>query len=469
MPVNRRERELRPGRQRIRAGHEPVWLRGRQDVEERRGDELGSIPCVSFAFTCPSSALKTSTEVMKSPYVPSHSSFTTVSLAGPDGLTPAPVDAPTNSRANASTISPPARFAMPPLQNTTMTTPSSGSTWNQALFPTVVPPCQKRRWPSHSSRIQPRPHCGDSASASPRSAWTCAISSTDSGLSTFVPATPSPPRRKERPKSSRSSTLLLMMPAGPTERGSAVVGAGTQSFDPVSRVWPCWYRWLMICSGSVKNWCRSRRWLMRAWTEASQVRPSSSSMIRPSTTQPELQYDQPLPGLNSGSASFNSATYFSMQSSPRPVSVKTSPLMPDVCDSRCLIVILEPSSVVDSGVSGSSSEASVSSSSLPSSRSCMIIVAVMIFVTEPIWQSVSRVVSTPVRLFASPVLATKRCSRPVASSMRSTPATMPGTWCRLAVSPRNCSHRAVSKARVFRGFVIVDSCVLVRCAVLLPC
>ena len=87
----------------------------------------------------------------------------------------------------------------------------------------------------------------------------------------------------------------------------------------------------------------------------------------------------------------------------------------------------------------------------------MIIVAVMIFVTEPIWQSVSRVVSTPVRLFARPVLATKRCSTPVSPSMRSTPATMPGTWCRLAVSPRNCSQRAVSKASGFSVFVIIDS------------
>jgi len=80
----------------------------------------------------------------------------------------------------------------------------------------------------------------------------------------------------------------------------------------------------------------------------------------------------------------------------------------------------------------------------------MIIVAVMIFVIEPIWQMVSFVLSSPVRVFVTPVLATKRCVIPVSRSMRSAPAMIPGTRCRLAVSDRNRCQRAGAKSPVGR-------------------
>ena len=51
---------------------------------------------------------------------------------------------------------------------------------------------------------------------------------------------------------------------------------------------------------------------------------------------------------------------------------------------------------------GSTCATVVSSDRLPSSISCMIMVAVHTFVMDPTWNSESGVVSTPVPLFSTP-------------------------------------------------------------------
>ena len=92
-----------------------------------------------------------------------------------------------------------------------------------------------------------------------------------------------------------------------------------------------------------------------------------------------------------------------MQSSPRPVSLKTSPSIPLVCVRRCRVV----TELVTSGSAtrnpGSTSATGASRSSRPSSTSCMTSVAVHTFVIEPIWKSESGVTSTPVALLSTPV------------------------------------------------------------------
>ena len=94
-----------------------------------------------------------------------------------------------------------------------------------------------------------------------------------------------------------------------------------------------------------------------------------------------------------------SATYFSRQSSPRPVSVKTSPSIPLVWVSRCQIVMPSVSSSSLSFSSGMTSFTRVSSDSLPSSTSRMMTVAVHTFEIEPIWKTESFVTGAPVEMF----------------------------------------------------------------------
>ena len=75
-----------------------------------------------------------------------------------------------------------------------------------------------------------------------------------------------------------------------------------------------------------------------------------------------------------------------MQSSPRPVSSKTSPSMPLVWVSRCRGVTVADTSSSSTAKSGNTSLTGASRSSLPSSTSCMISVAVHTLEMEPIWK-----------------------------------------------------------------------------------
>ena len=133
---------------------------------------------------------------------------------------------------------------------------------------------------------------------------------------------------------------------------------------------------------------------MRCLRASSQVSPVSFSMTRPASTKPALQYDQVTPSGWFCFCSDSSATYFSTQSSPRPVSVNTSPSMPLVWLSRCRMLTVLATSGSARRSSGRTSMTGASRSSLPSSTSCMASVAVQTLDMEPIWNSVSVVAST---------------------------------------------------------------------------
>ena len=147
-----------------------------------------------------------------------------------------------------------------------------------------------------------------------------------------------------------------------------------------------------------------------AW---SHVVPVSFSITRPRSEKPELQYDHVAPRGWFWAASASTSTYFSRQSSPRPVSVKTSPSMPLVWVSRCRMVTLLVTSGSASRSSGTTSTTGVSSSTRPSSTSWRTTVAVQTFVTEPIWNSDVVVAGDPVARLSVPYAAsTSSSSRP---------------------------------------------------------
>jgi hypothetical protein len=70
----------------------------------------------------------------------------------------------------------------------------------------------------------------------------------------------------------------------------------------------------------------------------SQTSPVTTSMTRPSSVKPVLQYDIVAPTGCTCRSEAQVATYFSSASSPRPVSLKLSPSMPLECVNRCRIV-----------------------------------------------------------------------------------------------------------------------------------
>ena len=125
-------------------------------------------------------------------------------------------------------------------------------------------------------------------------------------------------------------------------------------------------------------------------------------MTRPARTKPALQYDHVAPSGWFCFCSDSSATYFSTQSSPRPVSVNTSPSIPLVWFSRCRMVTVLATSASASRSSGRTSATGASRSSLPSSTSCMARVAVHTLDMDPIWNSVSVVASIFAGKFAYP-------------------------------------------------------------------
>ena len=176
---------------------------------------------------------------------------------------------------------------------------------------------------------------------------------------------------------------------------------------------------------------------MRVRTASSQVPPVSFSMTRPAREKPELQYDQVAPSGWFCATSPSWATYFSRQSSPRPVSVKTSPSMPLVWVSRCRMVTRLVTSGSARRSSGSTSAIGASRSSRPSSTSCMTIVAVHTLEMDPIWNTESVVASTPVSTLSRPCEASTSSSSAPGRNRRM-PSWAPGTLWRLA---RSASRR----------------------------
>src|SRR4029079_15160913 len=171
--------------------------------------------------------------------------------------------------------------------------------------------------------------------------------------------------------------------------------------------------------------------------------PVSFSMIRPSTENPELQYDQVAPNGWIRAASPSTSTYFSRQSSPRPVSVNTSPSMPLVWVSRCLTVTVLVTSGSDSRSSGSTSMTGVSRPISPSSTSCITTVAVQTLLIDPIWNTASGVTGVPVLFLSTPYVAVSSSSSS-SGEIRRMPSWAPGTWWRSASCARRRSQCATS-------------------------
>ena len=78
---------------------------------------------------------------------------------------------------------------------------------------------------------------------------------------------------------------------------------------------------------------------MCSTSAASQLLPRSTSTSRPSTLKAALLYENSSPGVNSWGRSVIAATYFSIASSPRPVSVNTSPSKPPLWLSSWRVVM----------------------------------------------------------------------------------------------------------------------------------
>jgi hypothetical protein len=100
----------------------------------------------------------------------------------------------------------------------------------------------------------------------------------------------------------------------------------------------------------------------------------------------------------------------STASSPRPVSSNRSPSNPPVCDSSWRTVTDQLAAASSTPNSGTYRRTGVSRSTRPSSTSCITSAAVQTFVTEPIWNRVSVVASTPVSRLTTPVAASTSAS-----------------------------------------------------------
>ena len=211
-----------------------------------------------------------------------------------------------------------------------------------------------------------------------RSASWAVMAAAESSESTRVPSAARPPARCRRANASTSATVEVTSPAGPTERISPHVGLGTCS--PSTSMWPTAAECRSASSGSVTVLASPSGVNSRSRIAWSQVVPVSFSITRPRSEKPELQYDHVAPRGWFWAASASTSTYFSRQSSPRPVSVKTSPSMPLVWVSRCRMVTLLVTSGSESRSSGTTSTTGVSSSTRPSSTSWRTTVAVQTLV-----------------------------------------------------------------------------------------
>ncbi len=220
-----------------------------------------------------------------------------------------------------------------------------------------------------------------------------------------------------------------MSPAGPSERGRPHTGARSGT-PPSCAVWPTAARCSSASSGRVTV-CRSPSGVkIRSRIASSQVVSVSFSTTRPMSEKPALQYDQVAPSGWFCATFARAPTYFSRQSSPRPVSVKTSPSMPLVWVSRCRIVTAFVTCGSARRSSGSTAVSGASRSSSPESTSCMTRVAVQTFVMEPIWKSESVVAGTPVSVLSTPWAVSTSSSCPLPSSVgrvRRMPRVAPGT------------------------------------------
>ena len=99
------------------------------------------------------------------------------------------------------------------------------------------------------------------------------------------------------------------------------------------------------------------------------------------------------------------ATYFSTASSPRPVSRNRSPSMPLVWVSRWRTVTVRLTSSSRTRKSGRYVATGASSSTTPSSTSCITSVAVNTFEMEPIWKTLSVVAGCFERRLSTPEAA----------------------------------------------------------------
>lgn len=136
------------------------------------------------------------------------------------------------------------------------------------------------------------------------------------------------------------------------------------------------------------------------------------------------------------------SAYLSRQSSPRPVSWKKSPSMPEVWLSSCRMVTDFVWCSPPTSNSGHTSMTGVSSEKVPCSTNCMIWVAVHTLVIEPIWNRESVRTGWPVSRLSTPVA--NSCIRP--SWWNASAA--PGTPCLTAAVLSRSVQRAGSTAAV---------------------
>ena len=137
----------------------------------------------------------------------------------------------------------------------------------------------------------------------------------------------------------RRPTVEVIRPAGPDRAGQA----------PDGRRAPARRRSLDVADGGAVQerllgqrdvWVRPSGVNSRSRIAASQVLPVSFSITRPAARSRSCSRTRWRRAGGSGRRRRAASTYFSRQSSPRPVSVKTSPSMPLVWVSRCRIVTL---------------------------------------------------------------------------------------------------------------------------------
>ena len=103
-------------------------------------------------------------------------------------------------------------------------------------------------------------------------------------------------------------------------------------------MWPIAARKRRTSSGSVAVCVSCIGSNSRVRIALSHTSPVATSITRPRSEKPVLQYDIVPPSGWTWSSSAQLATYFSSASSPRPVSAKLSPSIPLECVSRWRIV-----------------------------------------------------------------------------------------------------------------------------------
>nr|WP_244632023.1 hypothetical protein [Microbacterium sp. Se63.02b] len=205
-----------------------------------------------------------------------------------------------------------------------------------------------------------------------------------------------------RAKASTSAVVELTSPAGPIARGSIHAGARVGSPSSSTPVCPLAARNMIASSGRVVECVSPSGVISSSRIAWSQLVPVIFSITRPASTKPELQYDIVAPSGWFCATPSSRATYFSRVSSPRPVSVKTSPSIPLVCVRRWRIVTVRVTSGSEDENSGTYSTIGASRSSLPSSTSRITTEVVHTLLIEPIWNTESSVVSIPVRALRMP-------------------------------------------------------------------